>query len=692
MRYIRYGRMSSKAQNPESPEQQYDKIDRTLKRLGHDWVHVDDFRDDAISGKYFGKRPGLQGMLTKIRAGLINIDVILVSNIERFGRADVVIALRHELRVRHGILVLTADSRFTDPTTAQGRALTLSENMRATEDGPTKREDVLRGKWRAAEKGRRWPGGPAPLGYKLKTVFKTERGSEVADYSIPVPDPAKSWIVVLIFEAARETGWGTVRLARYLNERSDIPTQHKPFYPDSIGHILDNTLYFGELTWAKHSTGIDDDTRWVEKNPECDILRVADFCEPLISRQLWDAVQGPRRARSEALKRSRARDDDGKQLSAVVPGITLTYPLSGLLRCGECGRSMRPMSSKGASTSGKKYMYYHCANATAAACSNKRYLREPWLRETVVARLRERLFPPPEHEGDIPEWFPPLVANVARELGRRREDERAQQPDLEHESEELTRRLEGWKLTLGDRDAPPAVRADIQSEYNTAKQRIREIEAARVKREAGIDQLAKALDPEQVLDRLHGLADVLVRGNATELNLELSRHIDGVDCYADGRAVMRTAEAGIFEGLVDVLSKPRCGKREDDTATDAAQYAHLVKPRRRGKLRVLPAAESVTTGRAAKEAPLDLARFAGLAGKFLWKDVTQAPQRTCWSKERAAEVRRVHEETGLSMNRLAKRFGVSRPTIRRALAIAKEMSATHDANPTPPARRNAAPS
>ena len=57
MRYAKYGRMSSKGQNPESPEQQYDKIDRTLKRLGHDWVHVEDFRDDAISGKYFGKRP-----------------------------------------------------------------------------------------------------------------------------------------------------------------------------------------------------------------------------------------------------------------------------------------------------------------------------------------------------------------------------------------------------------------------------------------------------------------------------------------------------------------------------------------------------------------------------------------------------------------------------------------------------------
>ena len=53
LRYCRYGRMSDEQQNPRSPDQQFDEIDRTKKRVGREqWFHVKDFRDDAISGRY----------------------------------------------------------------------------------------------------------------------------------------------------------------------------------------------------------------------------------------------------------------------------------------------------------------------------------------------------------------------------------------------------------------------------------------------------------------------------------------------------------------------------------------------------------------------------------------------------------------------------------------------------------------
>ncbi|MFH1921715.1 MAG: hypothetical protein ABIP48_17765, partial [Planctomycetota bacterium] len=58
LRCARYARMSGEEQNPRSPEQQFDDIDRTKKKQGRDnWVHVETFRDDSISGRYNRKRP-----------------------------------------------------------------------------------------------------------------------------------------------------------------------------------------------------------------------------------------------------------------------------------------------------------------------------------------------------------------------------------------------------------------------------------------------------------------------------------------------------------------------------------------------------------------------------------------------------------------------------------------------------------
>ncbi len=53
LRYVRYGRMSDEEQNPRSPDQQFDEIDRTKKKHGRDnWIQLKQFRDDGISGRF----------------------------------------------------------------------------------------------------------------------------------------------------------------------------------------------------------------------------------------------------------------------------------------------------------------------------------------------------------------------------------------------------------------------------------------------------------------------------------------------------------------------------------------------------------------------------------------------------------------------------------------------------------------
>jgi len=396
-RYLRYARMSDPQQNVRSPEQQFDNIDRLLKQLRYNWVHVGDYRDDGISGRLIRKRKGFQSMMRDIQTGAVNVDVILVDTAERLGRVDELTAMRQRLYNQHGVLVLTADSQFADPTTIQGKALAWVETMRATEDGRIKAHNVLRGK-RDAARQKHWPGGSAPFGKKLRSVLVERNGRKEVDYCLLEDDPETSWIIVRLFAKAAETGWGTTRLAKSFNEDPEIPEKFKPFYPDTVGYWLRNCIYYGELLWEEHATGIVDDTRVRERNAEEDMLRVPDFCEPLVSRETWQAVAELRRLRSEAHGRSRRKSsvENGKQIEPLLPGLALKFLLTGLVRCGECDRSMRPLPSGRKSKAGKAYTYYVCPGALAGMCHNHVYVPEAGLREVVLARLRARLFPPPQ--------------------------------------------------------------------------------------------------------------------------------------------------------------------------------------------------------------------------------------------------------------------------------------------------------
>jgi site-specific DNA recombinase len=284
--YVRYARMSTDIQNPRSPEQQYESIDLALRRAGHAWAHVRDYRDDAISGRYVGKRPGFQQMLEDLRSKRVKADLILVDTFERFGRADEVASIRRDLQARDRILVLTADSNFTDPTSPAGRALSLVEGLRSTEDGRIKAHNVLRGKRDTVTRGR-WPGGPVPLGLRLRMATVERNGLQEWDGHVLEPDPATRVVPARIFALARETGWGSRRIARELNADPAIPAGVKPISDERVRLCLANTLYMGVLTYGRHHTGIVDDRQVRERAEPGEELVVEGFCEPLVSREVF---------------------------------------------------------------------------------------------------------------------------------------------------------------------------------------------------------------------------------------------------------------------------------------------------------------------------------------------------------------------------------------------------------------------
>jgi hypothetical protein len=176
------------------------------------------------------------------------------------------------------------------------------------------------------------------------------------------------------------------------------------------------------------------------------------------------------------------------------------------------------------------------------------------------------------------------------------------------------------------------------------------------------------LDIDRVVEALNRLDDVLARGNPAAANIELSMHIDRIDCHPDRRVVVRTCKLGALAGAADLLRAETA--LPVPLAPTAEPVARELRQRRRPPLRVteddLPGVDvddAVWTA-------ADSDRFAGLGPEWFWLDEFRCPRPTNWAKEQAAEVARVRRETGWPVSRLAEHFGKSENTVRRALNLA----------------------
>ena len=326
--YVRYGRMSSNKQNPRSPDQQFDTIEAVRQRLEYPWTQRHDYRDDGISGRYMRKRPGFWKMLADIRTGRIKVDLVLVDTLERFGRMRALPTLREQLENKYGVLILTADSNFADPTSTAGQALGFVESMRATGEAHAKAHNVRRGRLDAA-KLKRWPGGPVPMGYRLENVVAPGCDPAVAAYHRLAIDPVTAPAVQLYFDLAAKRGWGANRIAKHCNADLDFVAKYGPVNASQVSHILGSPIYKGVLCFNKHTTDVVDDRRVIYRNDDCDVVYIADFCAPLVSPEVFDRLNEQRRERGARIRGYRAKTDapDGKRLQPLAPGLVLKYPL-----------------------------------------------------------------------------------------------------------------------------------------------------------------------------------------------------------------------------------------------------------------------------------------------------------------------------------------------------------------------------
>lgn len=666
-----YGRMSSDMQNPRSPDQQEREIRKKVKQLNVPWNIVKVYSDSAISGRTHN-RPGLKRMLADLKSGRVRADLVLVDTYERLSRSESAHDLRKDLSKR-GILVLTLDTDFADPTSAMGQFQAVFESVRAADNNRLKAHEVRRGKNDNIRRGD-WPGGKPPLGFKLELKSKETRHQKTVYHHRLVEDERTAWIVREIFRLADQNGWGGIRIAEFLNRDERVSGCGVVLQDTTIARILRNPIYIGRMEYGKQSREEDGDAFFLEDNDEGEWEVNEAFCEGIIDREVWNRVQ----ALIERRKRPSPADTDDGTESMADPGsgVALKYPLSGLVVCANCGRAMVAGSSAPyTTTSGEihEYVYYGCPGTHSRICDNRTTIPEPQLRKSVIQLVLKRLF-----LGDIicsreidasslasqimknPD-FHSFIDSVSSMLLEYQPDGVAARDGLIRTRDELQSLCDGWLRTLGDPSIGHALRTAVQTQFDQASTERDRINTILSSEQVELERLQTLASPSHVAMRLAQLWEIIGSDHASLMNVTLAEHIDVIRCFPNRMVEVRFCRLGALTDPGDLTSIPGL--------KNARQPAVSPLSRRRMRRNL---SDATLDEESSPSTTIDPRRFSELHEHWFEVETFVIPERQHWYQENALIVAEYRLSNHLTMEELSLHFDRSIPTVRAALRFAKK--------------------
>lgn len=275
-----------------------------------DWILVGIFADEGLSGTSTKHRPQFSEMVR--RAGEGEIDLIVTKEVSRFARNTVdTLQVTRQLKEKGvGVLFLN-DNIDTRDNDGEFR-LTIMASV-AQEESRKISERTRWGQLQAMKNGVVF-GNDSLYGYTVRNGRLTVQ-----------PDQAE--IVRRIYHKFLIERKGTHTIARELTEAGIRP----PLRPSgawtssAILKILKNEKYSGDLLQKKYYTTDYLSHRKILNHGAEEKILLRDHHEPVISRDLFKAVQ-------EELSRRAG-------LSAEKGRFSARYWFSGKIRCGVCGRS-----------------------------------------------------------------------------------------------------------------------------------------------------------------------------------------------------------------------------------------------------------------------------------------------------------------------------------------------------------------
>ena len=482
-----------------------------------------EYVDEAESGRV-ADRPQFREMIEEGGKPNASFEVILVWKFSRFTRKrEHAVAFKSMLR-RKGIRVVSITEHADDsPTGKLMEAIIESVDEFYSENLA---EDVTRGMREAASRGF-FLGSKAPFGYRRIKVSDGVKERPTLEV-----DPTTAPVVKEIFEKSLN-GYGLKEICKTLNDRG-VTIRGKRWYKGGLHYLLTNEAYTGTAVWGLKSKG--------EKSQEP--VKVQGAWPALVSRDLFDDVQRAMRERAPMVQR---------------PGrVGSKFLLSGLLKCGVCGR---PYSGQGAKSG--QFAYYVCGTLFregAGTCS-ARYLNAPKVEEFIVEKIRERILT----EETIVELVT-LVAEeidaMAGELSGRLDVVEAELGDVRKRLEKLYEALETSELTL----------EVLSPRIFSLRHREEQLEAAMDDAERQLEQRRVELpSTEEIKGYVADFREFLKEGTFPERKALIRNFVQGIEVVGDEATLTYTVPMprdGVTRESASVLDFVQSGPPKWDRTTN----------------------------------------------------------------------------------------------------------------------------
>ena len=354
--YAAYLRDSGGEEQELSIEQQEKEIRTWCIQKGYILTAV--FKDEARPGSSTVAREAFQAMMHHFRSGAAQEQGIIIWKFSRFARdIDDAQFYKADLR-RRGYQILSMKDSVPDGLDGRFFEAAIDwMNARFLDDLST---DVKRGLRHLVEEYGAVPGTP-PRGLKREPIqIGTHRDGKPHIVHKWIPDP-EYWERCRLAWEMRAAG----ATYKHIHQATRLYGSK-----NSYATFFRNRIYLGELIFANRT--------------------IPDYVEPMITQQIWDAVQARQTKRGANITDTEnPQNHPRRQVSSFL--------LSGYVRCAQCGSPMNmkvtyPRTKH--NSNGISYGYYECSREQRLAGCSARQIPQAPLEAIVLETVKNEILRP----------------------------------------------------------------------------------------------------------------------------------------------------------------------------------------------------------------------------------------------------------------------------------------------------------
>ena len=346
---------------------------------GDEYIIVDEYVDDGISGTTDDEREDFQRMLSDIKHGLVNC--VIVKDLARSFRnySDQGYYLDDwfpRYNVRFISLFHQPLDSYKEPQNMRSIAVPIQGVLNENHCAET--SDKVREVFDVKRRNGEHIGAFAPYGYKKAPednnalIIDEEAADVVRDiFHMFLDGMGKNTIVHYLNEH------GVLSPGRYKQERQGLnyqnpnvtPTKQALWCSTTLQNILKNRMYCGDMVQGRYRIK-SYKVHIQEKVPEDEWYIVENTHEPIIDRETFEKVQ-------QLLLRD----------TRTAPSQKKIYLFGGFLRCADCGKGMNRYAD------GKK-VYYYCGTykkQSKLACT-KHTIKHNRLEAAVLYAIQQQVY------------------------------------------------------------------------------------------------------------------------------------------------------------------------------------------------------------------------------------------------------------------------------------------------------------